>query len=221
LEFQCPFGTLPVVAEQASDPVEALDDGVDMDMEGLSGFGLAHAAGEVDAQGVDELGAALGVVLEDRPECALDVGGEVGVLAQEYAEEAEVGQSRAVSCLPERAQGGQAAQCLGVGLGEGGRSCGRARGADCDGGSGCKRFRRWTRSPPPGRWSLSGARASRLRCSRRSTGGCWRCWRGSRARKGCGRKYWQLQMDGDVDQQEGGEDVVRDVLTEPGADRGE
>src|SRR5689334_24802782 len=85
---------LPAVAEEGGDSVEALLDGVGVDVEGRGGAGRALAGGEVGVQGADEVGAALGVVVEDLAEYVLHVGVYVDLGRSDESCDAQVVRSR-------------------------------------------------------------------------------------------------------------------------------
>src|SRR5262245_26912837 len=114
LDLQGAVGGLPVVAEEGGDAVEALDDGVDVDVQEVLGAGEVGTAVEVGAQGVHEVGAAAVVVVQDRSEGGENVAGEIRAVAEKLADEAEIGQGGTLAGAAEGEQRGDAASGLGV-----------------------------------------------------------------------------------------------------------
>lgn len=114
LEFQGPGGGVPVLAQEAADPVEALYDRVDVDVQGVLGLREARAVEVVGLERVDQLGAALGVVLDDGAEHPVDVPAHVTAVPEQQAHEAQVGQGGSVAGVAQGVQGLEAADGLGV-----------------------------------------------------------------------------------------------------------
>ena len=85
VHLQCPVAVEPPRAEQGRDPVDALVEGVDVDVERRGGTGEVAVAGEVREAGADQVAAAGLVVVEQRADGAADETGEL--LASRLAEQ--------------------------------------------------------------------------------------------------------------------------------------
>src|ERR1019366_5584447 len=70
LHLQLTIGLLPASIEQRGDALQALGDGVDVDVQLLAGARQVAVVAEVGLQGADQLGAALFVVVQDRSDGA-------------------------------------------------------------------------------------------------------------------------------------------------------
>jgi hypothetical protein len=78
LEAEAGLGVVEVVAGQLADAVEAVEDGVAVDVEALGRLLGGAAGGEEGAQGADQLGVVVAVVGEEGTEGFLVEGGDLG-----------------------------------------------------------------------------------------------------------------------------------------------
>src|SRR6266568_6289141 len=115
LQLEGAVGGVPVGAEEFGDAVEALGDGVDVDVEAVLGAHEVAAAGEVGLQRSEQFRGAARVVVDDRAEGALDEAGDVAA-AEEEADEAQVAGARGVADAAQGQQGAEAVFCFGVEL---------------------------------------------------------------------------------------------------------
>ena len=98
--------------EQRGDAFQALGDRVDVDVQRLAGARQVAVVAEVGLEGGDQLGATLFVVVQNRSDGASHERYDVTPVAEQHAQEAELGGAGTLAGPPERLQRLEAAHRL-------------------------------------------------------------------------------------------------------------
>lgn len=118
LDLQGPLGVVPAPPEDRRDPVQALRDRVDVDVQRRLGLGEVPARGVVGVQRPDQVRAPNAVVGEHRADRPLHEGAYVGRVAEEHPHESQIRHAAAFALAAQSEHCFQAAVGLAVGAGK-------------------------------------------------------------------------------------------------------